>query len=49
MGFAERTIIKLVGAPYGDFRNWEEIAAWAHGIAKELWRVRLEERGLVPA
>ncbi len=38
MGFAERTIIKLVGAPYGDFRNWDEIRAWAREIAAVLTR-----------
>ncbi|HKO34649.1 MAG TPA: flavodoxin domain-containing protein [Candidatus Limnocylindria bacterium] len=36
MGFAERAIIGMVKAPYGDFRNWSEITAWAHEIAREL-------------
>ena len=49
LGFAEHAIVGMVHAPYGDFRDWDEITTWARGIAKELWRVRLEERGLVPA
>jgi menaquinone-dependent protoporphyrinogen oxidase len=49
VGFAERAIISLVHAPYGDFRDWEAISSWAREIAHELWHARLEERGLVPA
>ncbi len=36
LGFGERLIAKAVKAPEGDFRNWEEIRAWARGIAAEL-------------
>ncbi|HEX5579024.1 MAG TPA: flavodoxin domain-containing protein [Candidatus Limnocylindria bacterium] len=49
VGFAERAIISLVHAPYGDFRDWEAITTWARGIADALWHVRLADRGLVPA
>jgi len=36
LGFAERMIVKAVKAPGGDFRDWDEIAAWADGIADAL-------------
>ena len=36
LGFAERTILRVVGAPTGDFRPWEAIIEWARGIASEL-------------
>ena len=35
-GFAERTIMKLMKAPQGDFRDWDEIDAWADEIAPAL-------------
>ena len=49
LGFGERAIIGMVHAPYGDYRDWDEITTWARGISNELWRVRLADRGLVPA
>ncbi|MGH2380694.1 MAG: flavodoxin domain-containing protein [Candidatus Limnocylindria bacterium] len=36
LGFGERALVKMVCAPYGDYRNWPEIAAWAREIAGEL-------------
>lgn len=33
LGLGERIITKVVGAPTGDFRNWESIREWAHEIA----------------
>jgi menaquinone-dependent protoporphyrinogen oxidase len=36
LGFGERMIIKAVKAPEGDFRDWDEIRAWAATIAAEL-------------
>lgn len=36
LGFGERAIMVAVRAPDGDFRDWDEIAAWANGIADEL-------------
>ena len=36
LGFGERALVKMVRAPYGDYRNWPEIAAWAHEIAASL-------------
>jgi menaquinone-dependent protoporphyrinogen oxidase len=32
----EKTAIKKVEAPTGDFRDWDAIAEWAAGIAREL-------------
>jgi menaquinone-dependent protoporphyrinogen oxidase len=36
LGFGERMMVKAVKAPEGDFRDWDEIRAWADGIATEL-------------
>lgn len=36
LGLAEKLIVKAVKAPYGDFRDWEAIRAWARAIAAEL-------------
>ena len=36
LGFGERAIMAAVRAPEGDFRDWDEIAAWANGIADVL-------------
>lgn len=33
LNLAERAMVKLVQAPYGDYRPWERIRAWARGIA----------------
>ena len=38
MTFADRAIVTAFRAPDGDFRDWEEIAEWADGIARELDR-----------
>ncbi len=32
----ERTIARMAGAVEGDYRDWDEIAAWSAGIAQEL-------------
>ena len=49
MGFGERTIIKMVKAPYGDFRDWDEIRAWAREIAQELNRLPAPLAEPIPA
>jgi menaquinone-dependent protoporphyrinogen oxidase len=36
LGFAERMVVKAVKAPDGDFRDWDEIRAWADAIAADL-------------
>lgn len=36
LGIAERAVIGMVRAPYGDFRSWPEITAWGTRIASEL-------------
>ena len=38
LGFGERAIVRVVGATDGDFRDWDEIDAWARAIASELAR-----------
>ena len=44
LGFAERTIIRMVHSPYGDYRPWGDISAWATEIAEAIKR-----EALVPA
>jgi menaquinone-dependent protoporphyrinogen oxidase len=34
LGFGERAIVAAFRAPYGDFRDWGEIRAWADEIAE---------------
>ncbi len=36
LGFAEKLIVKAVKAPYGDFRDWQAIRAWAADVAEAL-------------
>jgi Flavodoxin len=36
LAFGERAVVAAVRAPYGDFRNWDEIAAWSGEIARQL-------------
>lgn len=36
LGFIERTMIKNVKAPVGDFRDWEMITNWATAVANTL-------------
>jgi menaquinone-dependent protoporphyrinogen oxidase len=36
LGLGERAIAAVVKAPEGDFRPWDEIAAWAKEIARTL-------------
>jgi menaquinone-dependent protoporphyrinogen oxidase len=43
LSFAEKLIVKGVRAPYGDFRPWDEITAWAREIARALVGERVSE------
>ncbi len=36
LGLRERAIVAAVRAPAGDYRPWDEIRAWAFGIARDL-------------
>lgn len=36
LGIAERLMVKAVKAPFGDFRNWEEIRGWTDEIDREM-------------
>jgi len=36
LGLAERVVVKMVKAPEGDFRDWDDIRGWAKQIAAEL-------------
>ncbi|MEO8287662.1 MAG: flavodoxin domain-containing protein [Chloroflexota bacterium] len=36
LGFGERLILKVVKSPTGDFRDWEDVRAWADEIAGAL-------------
>lgn len=45
LNLAERLIIRGVGAPVGDFRDWSMIEAWARGIAHTLTK---EDRSTLP-
>jgi menaquinone-dependent protoporphyrinogen oxidase len=36
LSFGEKLIVKAVKAPYGDFRDWQAISAWAADIAEAL-------------
>ena len=36
LSFGERTVARAVRTRDGDFRDWDEIARWAEGIAHEL-------------
>ena len=36
LGFGERAVVLAFRAPEGDFRDWDEIAAWAGEIARAL-------------
>lgn len=36
LGFTERVMVKVVKAPYGDFRDWEEIRGWARQVAADI-------------
>jgi len=42
MNFFERSAVKLVGAPVGDFRDWDMIRTWATRISDALRQAQVE-------
>ena len=36
LGFGERTVVRMVGAADGDYRDWRAVRAWAGAIADAL-------------
>jgi menaquinone-dependent protoporphyrinogen oxidase len=36
LGFAERTLVRMIKSPWGDYRPWESIRQWADAIATAL-------------
>ncbi len=36
LGLGERLMVKMVHAPEGDFRDWEEVSNWGREIARQL-------------
>ncbi len=36
LGFGERSILRLVKSPYGDYRDWGDIRAWAEAISADI-------------
>ena len=45
LGFAERAVLLAVRAQDGDYRDWDDISAWARGIAAELVTMRQPAAG----
>ncbi len=36
LSFGERTVVRAVRAPEGDFRDWDDVAEWSRAIAHAL-------------
>jgi menaquinone-dependent protoporphyrinogen oxidase len=36
LNFGEKLMIRAIGAPTGDVRDWDAITAWAEGVATVL-------------
>lgn len=36
LGLAEKALVALVRAPYGDYRPWSDISVWSEGMAADL-------------
>jgi menaquinone-dependent protoporphyrinogen oxidase len=36
LGFGERTVVRMIGAPDGDYRDWKSVGEWANAIAESL-------------
>ncbi|HZK73892.1 MAG TPA: flavodoxin domain-containing protein [Clostridia bacterium] len=49
LSLAERITVKAVKAPYGDYRNWEDIDTWATSIANSLQPSVRDRQGVAAA
>ena len=49
LSFAERAVVRAFRAPDGDFRDWDEIDAWAGSIAEALQGRAVPAETRVPA
>lgn len=47
LGFAERAVVRALHVPAGDYRDWEEVDAWARTIADDL-RTRGARQPMTP-
>ena len=45
LSIAERAAVRIVHAPYGDAREWDEIRSWAQTVAVELTARQQRARG----
>jgi menaquinone-dependent protoporphyrinogen oxidase len=45
LNFGEKIMIRALGAPTGDFRDWNAITGWAEGIARVLRPLEVEIAG----
>ncbi|HEY7024587.1 MAG TPA: flavodoxin domain-containing protein [Candidatus Limnocylindrales bacterium] len=36
LNFGERAVVRMIHSPWGDYRPWHEIDAWADSIARDL-------------
>ncbi len=45
LGFTEKAIVLALRAPFGDFREWQDIRAWASAIADDLLSSRNTDGG----
>lgn len=36
LGFAERAVVRAMHVPTGDYRDWQEVGAWAEQIAEDV-------------
>jgi menaquinone-dependent protoporphyrinogen oxidase len=49
LSLRERALVRMVKAPYGDFRDWTAITAWAEQVALELSELAAGDAAREPA